>query len=277
MIRERILLYGGPGSGKSFILLRVIQYFLKKNPRAQAWIIDTEIGFERSVQEFELLKEIHHIYNFGENVKEKYPSVKPDKRVHAFTARNLDECIAASKIIRDECRKDDWVGIDMADSPWELAQEDFIEKIFDMDIGEYFIQARKKMKADAKSLYSGKDPALKGWADWPVIKARYNDYLRALVYRVPSHLIMTASAKGVEEDAPEDVKSLYGSFGVRPNGEKTLSHKPDTVLLCSWGTYIGEAYWMLSTIKDRGGRKYLDHKEMKKFELEYGKMIAGWA
>jgi len=235
---------GGPGAGKSFGWLKLASHF--KN--AQFFVIDTEAGAKRSLQEFPNLQNIH-----------------------IYPVADWPEYREAQKKIVETAGEDDWIVIDMIDKAWSTVQRYFISEIFDREMGEYFLEARKKVKKDAKSLFAGRDAALKGWLDWPVVNRLYEDFMLPIVYRSPAHLYLATSGQAVSEDDNREVQDLYGPYGVRPSGQKALGHQPDTVLLLS---HAKDGYYV-TTIKDRGGRKYFDRARLHNLALQYGK-AAGW-
>jgi hypothetical protein len=244
MMRERILAMGGPGSGKTFSWLKLASHF--KN--ATFYVIDSEIGAERSLKEFPQLT-----------------------NVRVFPVVEWMEYRKAQKEIVEKCIEKDWVVIDMADKAWTAVQKHYIDEIFDKEMGEYFLEARKKIKKDAKSLFAGRDAALKGWTDWPVVNRLYEDFINPLVYRIPAHLYMATAGQAVSEDDAEDIRDLYGPHGIRPSGQKNLAYQPDTVLLLA---HRRDGYYM-TTVKDRGGRRYFDRQKLINFPVQYGK-VAGW-
>jgi len=243
-IRERILVMGGPGSGKTYSWLKLASYFRK----SQFYVIDSEIGGQRSLQEF------------------------PDlTNVNLFPVVDWPEYREAQQQISAKAGDEDWIVLDMADKAWSAVQRYYTGEIFGKEMGEYFLEARKKIKRDAKSLFAGRDAALKGWTDWVVVTKLYEDFIFPLVYRSPAHLYMATMGQPVSEDDSKEVQELYGPYGLRPTGQKALGHQPDTVLL------LGRARdgYFMTTIKDRGGRRYFDHQRLTNFPLQYGK-IAGW-
>jgi len=159
----------------------------------------------------------------------------------------------------------------MADKAWDAVQRYYISQIFDREMGEYFLEARKKIKKDAKSLFAGRDAALKGWLDWPVVRRLYEDFFLPLVYRTPAHLYIATAAQPVSEDDEREVRELFGPYGLRPAGQKALGYQPDTVLLLA---HAKDGYYV-TTVKDRGGRKYFDRAKLHNLALQYGK-VAGW-
>ncbi len=104
-----------------------------------------------------------------------------------------------------------------------------------------------------------------------VINRLYEDFIFPLVYRSIAHLYMASSAQPVSEEDTKEIRELYGPYGLRPAGQKALAYQPDTVLLLS---HARDGYYM-TTIKDRGGRKYFDHQRLHNLALQYGK-AAGW-
>ena len=243
-LRERLLVLGGPGSGKTYGWLKLASHF----KGAEIYVIDTEIGAERSLQEF------------------------PDlKNVHIYPVVDWSEYRKAQKEIVEKAKESDWIVVDMADKAWTTAQRYYVGEIFDQEMGEYFLEARKKIKKDAKSLFGGRDAVLKGWTDWVVITRIYEDFILPLIYRSSAHLYLATAAQPVSEDDDREIKELYGPYGLRPAGQKALGYQPDTVLLLA---HAKDGYYV-TTIKDRGGRKYFDRQRLHNLCLQYGK-VAGW-
>ena len=243
-MRERILVVGGPGSGKTLGWMRIA----KHSPNSKIYVIDTEIGAKRSLEEF--------------------PEVN---NVEVYEAVDWEDYRVAQKRFCEVADENDWIVLDMADKAWTAVQRNFIGKIFDQEMGDYFMQARQKMKKDAKSLFGGRDSVLRGWTDWPVINRQYDDFIFPLVYRARANLYMTAAPSPITEEDEKDIRDLYGPYGVKPAGQKSLSHQPDTVLLFAYT----KGGWVITTMKDRGGRRYFDHEKLHNFFFQYGK-VARW-
>jgi hypothetical protein len=242
--RERLLVCGGAGSGKTYGWLKLASYFRNSS----FYVIDTEIGAERSLQEFPELTNVI-----------VYPVV------------DWTDYRKAESEICSQATDSSWVVVDMADKAWTSVQRYYIEQIFSKEMGEYFLEARKKVKKDSVSLFAGRDAALKGWADWSVINRLYEDWILPLIYRIPAHLYMATAAQAVSADDEKEVRELYGPYGLKPAGQKALPHQPDTVLLLA---HSKDGYYV-STVKDRGGRKYFDRQKLHNLAVQYG-AIAGW-
>jgi len=243
-MRERILVVGGPGSGKTWGWLKLAAYFKD----SQFYVIDSEIGAERSLQEFPNLR-----------------------NVHVYPVSEWKDYRDAQNEVAAKSTANDWIVVDMVDKAWSAVQRYFVDEIFSKEMGDYFLEARRKIKKDAKSLFGGRDSALKGWTDWVVINKLYEDFMLPIVYRYPANLYLATAGQPVSEEDDKEVRSLYGPLGLRPSGQKNLAYQPDTVLFFM---HAADGYYM-STIKDRGGRKYLDKQKLYSFPIQYG-AIAGW-
>jgi len=251
-MRERILTIGGAGSGKSTAWIRLAQRFKDST----FYVIDTQLSAERSLEE--------------------YPSVN---NVEVYTAIDWSDYRDAQRKIEAKCKEGDWVVVDMVDMAWSAVQRGFVSEIFGQDMGDYYMEARKVLRAKGdvdkkgkqiKSIFDGE--TLRGWVDWVVINKQYEDFVFSLVYRIPANLYMTAMANPVSEDDEREVRELYGPYGLKPAGQKALAHQPDTVLLLA---HPERDRWTYTTIKDRGGRKYHERAPLMNFALQYG-VIAGW-
>lgn len=237
-VRERILAVGAPGAGKSFQLLRIAQWL--KGPGKQVFVIDTDDAWPRML------------------------SGKDLSNVRVLPAQDWPDYMKARDTVLEEAHEGDWVGLDMADSPWSTVQRYFITEVFKDEMGEYFLEARKHMKKDTKSLFGGRDSALKGWTDWVTINRLYEDFMLPLVYRSSAHLYATSKPQAVSEDDDMVTKDLFGSLGVKPAGQKALGHQFHSVFL-----FIhGKDGWSITTIKDRE-REAMDHMKLVSLPHQY--------
>ena len=185
-MRERILAIGGPGAGKTYQGLKLAQF----NPDKHLYVIDSEIGAQRSLQEFPELKNVTI-----------YPVVE------------WDEYRSAQKIICETAKDGDWIMLDMADKAWTAVQRHFVTRIYDgQEMGDYFLEARARARKDSKSLFAGKDAAFKGWLDWPVINRLYDDFINPIIYQSPANLYIVSAGQAVSEDDDSEIRELYESL-----------------------------------------------------------------
>lgn len=257
-IRERVLAFGPPGSSKSYQWLRLARWLKKKD--AQFYVIDTEDAIPRMLQE-------------------EFPDLDADNggNVHVYPVFDWPDYMGAQQEIRKLAEEGDWIIIDMADEPWKAVQNYFINEVFQKDIADYFLEARKQLAARGDKTDKGKTAknlqVMKGWLDWPVINKIYDSFMLPLIYQTKAHLYMTAKANSVSSDDDKGTREIYGSFGVRPAGQKNLAHQVHTEFLFQLGSDFES--WEITTVKDRG-RKYFDHRSLLDLAKQYYMQVVKW-
>lgn len=243
MIRERILVYGQPGSGKSYAHLKTAEAY----PGSKFHVIDTDDSILRMLD-----GEFAHLSN-----------------VEAYPAQNWLGCCKALDDIRPKITSKDWLVVDMLDSAWDFVQSFFVEEIFGKDIASYFLQVRRELKGGASSL-----SALKGWTDWSVINKLYQGWINEISYRLPCHIFCACKATAVRSEDEPAIRDLYSTFGARPEGEKRNTYRVHSVFLL---THDRDGFYM-STVKDRG-RIRLENTPLtpgQNFATKYLQLFAGW-
>ena len=246
MPRERIIAVGANGSGKTYGWLQLARHL----PQKQFFVLDTDLTVDRSLPEF--------------------PDVVASGNVKGVPTVDWADYQAALKEALVATREGDWIVVDSITRSWSAVRRYFSTEIFGKDMGAYFLEARKNLNAQKKSF--GKSGGIfDGWKDWPVINRLYEDFIYPLVFRTKANLYFTAEPTSVGEDDSTDTRDLFGPYGVRPGGQKSLGHQVDTVLLLAHR----KTGWVMTTMKDRGGRAYTDHLSLVDLYLQYGK-VAGW-
>lgn len=243
--RERILIIGGFGAGKSFTWSKIADWAVKRDYPGRVFVLDTDMAIDRMAVAF---PEAFAAKVIGHDVFE------------------FQDLHAGYDKFRNGATKDDFLVVDMVDKAWNLAEEHYIDQIFKKSTDNYFLEARKK-NADGSPL--------DGWKDWGVINKVYNGWMINKVMRWPGHLICIAPAEpviseGKMQDSPE-LQGLFGRFGVKPKGQKALGFQFHTVLLFQ----ATKDTWKYSTIKDRS-RPIAKGEEMKDFVANYLVKVAGW-
>ena len=271
MSRERILVAGAPGSGKSYQLLTIARAL----PQSTFHIIDPDDGVVRLWDsEFPELTNIRYYFTptwygivkcsyCGKEVKDcRCKEEKP--RFVGGVANSLTD-------IRKHAKPDDWVGIEMLNNLWSMAQSGFVAEVFEEGIGEYFLKARKELKEGSKRL-----DALKGWTDWQVINKMHNDdFLVSICYQLPVHVYMstTFSLQSSQDASSEEAeqKAFYGDTSIRLEGQKHNPFRAQSIFLF----VKGRDGWTFSTfLKDRG-RKWVEKEQLFDFGLQYVSQVAG--
>ena len=244
MIRERILVYGQPGSGKSYAHLKTAEAY----PGSKFYIIDTDDSIPRMLD-----GEFSHLNN-----------------VEVYPAWNWLGCRKALDDIRPKVKNRDWVVVDMLCSTWDFVQSFFVEEIFGQDIASYFLQARKELKEGASSL-----SALKGWTDWSVINKLYQTWINEITYQLPCHKFFACKATAVRREDEPNIRDTYSDFGARPEGEKRNTFRVHSIFLL---THDRSGYYISTVGKDRGRLK-LENTPLtpeQNFATKYLQLFAGW-
>ncbi len=280
-IRERILTMGITGSGKSYQWLKMAESQLETGAIFRCLDTDNAVTYMLETHFPHLKPENHgnvYVYPMFE-----WPEYKQAmawlmrKPIDAAVLKTMGDELAMDykKPIKDN----DWAIIDMADNAWSSVQRYFTTEVFGADMGDYFLETRKQLRARGDKDSKGKTAtsivpeALKGWTDWVVINKLYDDFILPIVYRLPCHIYMSTKVETVdrgEKDA--EIRMLYGDIGVRPSGQKKLGHQVHTIFLM----IPGADKWMITTVKDRAGRTYFSKTPLISLHMQYLVVKAGW-
>jgi hypothetical protein len=243
MVKERILCYGGAGTGKSFAWLSLA----KEYSHSKFYVIDTDSSVDRMLStEFTQLK-----------------------NVEVYEAQDWVSCCKALDTIKAKITGNDWLVIDLLCSTWSMVQNYFVSEIFKKDAGDYFLEMRKQMKAGSSSL-----SVLRGWTDWVTINRMFEDFINLAAYQLPCNVFFCCKAVRLNAEDDTEVKDAYSSYGLQPAGEKKCPYRVHTVLLL---THDKRGYY-LTSIKDRGRIK-LENVPLtpdQNFATRYLQLVGGW-
>jgi hypothetical protein len=239
--RERILLMGGWGVGKSTAAVKVAE-----RADGKMFVIDTTYEGDRNFQGMD--------------------------GVEVNRVEDWDAYLDTVRRVRGVGSDNDWLVVDRIDPVWDMAQAGFSEKAFGKEIGDWFVE----FKADGKS---GHPFAGEYGVNWAVIKRMYASFMTE-VMRWPGHVIVTAKAEPVQQPSRDgsyagdsaELRGVFGKFGVRPAGEKNLGFMFHTVLLLN---EVRQGEWTYTTIRDRN-REQVEGRQMKNFVTSYLVPIANW-
>lgn len=269
MTRERILGFGVQGVGKSNNILTLA----RRCPTDTFWVVDNDYNSYMRLLETDFVDIAQRPPIVAEPPRYKDVQVQVVGNVVIFDL-DVDAWEPYTPIIGQVVRtqkRDDWLVVDSMTPTWDAVQGWFSEKVFDKGIEDYFLEvriAKEKAKKD-------KDPstlgAFEGWIDWPVINKQYSAFYSVLL-KCPGHIYMTAETSKIEKDEAKEVKGMFGSYGVKPKGQKRLGHIPMTVLLLSKDR---AGSWYMTTVKDRG-RRELVNEPVTDFAVDYMMKVAGW-
>src|SRR5438105_5681472 len=120
--RERVLLMGSYGSGKSYARVALWRWLVGTGAPGRLFVVDTDASCEREALELgeQYLPSIalQPAYEWGDF------QVVGDWRQHAT--------------------RDDWLIVDRVDKAWTAAQDDIIQRMFGVDAAELFVEHQAK-------------------------------------------------------------------------------------------------------------------------------------
>lgn len=278
--RERILVFGMEGVGKSYAALDVASRIGERT----LYVIDNDNAWDRMLEGQTIAGEtvgVRMEFRWDGDLERGKGGWEVDGRwavdggnVVVFHADGWLASVAAIEAVREEAGPDDWCCVDSGSALWDDVQAWFTESVFDSSMADYFMQVRmEKARAqkDAKAL-----GALDGWVDWPVINAQYKDRVMKFLVNPPCHLIVTCEQADVSsQDEDRETRALYGKLSVKPRGQKRIGHNMQTVMLLRRDR-AGDFY--ATTVKDRGAREAQENLDVSGvgFGEWYLEEIAGW-
>jgi hypothetical protein len=245
--RERVLIYGRPGSGKS-----------------SAWT-DLALWRERTKASWRIhLADTDHAWE----------AMDPDGRFDDFlTVKDLsvNDFHTWPKWAKDTAAvvaRDDWLVVDMIDKAWEGAQNFYWDQVGDgASLADIFL----RNQTDDKFHMAGDHGA-----NWGVINKYYASFYQTIV-NANCNVMCIAPAKEVGDSEKAAVKAQY-KVGWKAQGQKDLLHGFHTVLFAA---EAGEGKWVYTTVKERNppgqeGRKMLKGEKVNGFVTTYLVGVAGW-
>lgn len=242
--RERILLYGNAGTGKSSAAISIARRI-----DGTVHVIDTDYAMDAML--------------FGDDVPS---NIEP----HPVDMDDWDGLIKTVTDVMKAVDKDDWVVIDSMTPTWDAVQSYYVEKIHSKDIDVFFVEERKR-QSNASSFQ-----AMEGWKDYSVINKVYAKFYK-LIHTCKCHVLLTAEAQpvntseGKTQDSRE-IRDLFQRIGQKPKGQKRLPFIPHTVI---YMRKRGKNDYQFTTVKDRNREDQVDSK-MTDFAMDYLFKVAGW-
>ncbi len=280
-VRERILAMGITGSGKSYQWLKIAEAVLPTGAIFRCMDTDNDITYMMETKFPHLMPEnggnvyVHPAFDWPEyrhGVKWITHKLTDDQ------VKGLDKHLlfAYNKPIEPI----DWVITDKANNAWKTVQNYFIDNVFGDDPGEYFLMVRKEIAAGLRKDKKGNEPAstvtegLDGWKDWSVINKLYDDWMLPIIYHVKCNVYAATDVDMLDKSNKNiEIQQLFGGFGIKPSGQKSLGGQHHSIFLFLPGT----DRWLITTIKDRAGRDYFKKSPLVSFFHQYLVVKAGWS
>jgi len=240
-MKERILLEGPQGSGKSTQLLNVARWLAEYD--IPMYIIDLEDKIEAMLR-----------YEDDPGNISMYVTFEWDDEKHS------DETfVGVVNDIVGQASPGDWIAIDRADLAWAMVQRWYTRQKYNEELADRMLKRSKAMKKS--SMFT---PRFDQGA-WQVVNEAYESKIIDILYRSRCNVVFTTGIKGLSDDNPLDI----GRLGVLPRGQKEIGHQPHSLFLLGQRKEGGESVWTISTDKDLKGRVYFDGDELNDFALEY--------
>ena len=238
---ERVLLMGAPGTGKTYHIVKMVQYLEEFGIKVHA--IDLEDKLEPMVT----------------GLCESMP-----KNLSIYTAFSWEELKTDDKSvlhqIESNAKQGEWIVVDRIDLSWPMVQRWFTQQKYNEELADRMMQKSKDMKKS--SMFTPRFDQ----GSWQVINEQYESFMLAILYRLRCNLIMTTGIKGPEENSPIDI---YGRLGVLPRGQKEIGHQPHSVFLLTQERAGRDIVWRITTGKDLPNREVFDHEDLFDFTLQY--------
>jgi hypothetical protein len=271
--RERILIYGSHGTGKTYNWLGIADLAQKTRSDAHFHVIDTDRAALRNLK--------------GPNAEFKHL-----ENVTVYQARNIDTAIEASrKILPSIKSQDDWIVIDMLSNIWDGMSTWWAQHVFDEDhlywatVRKDIIAAKQEGGGDAREFGGQASP------DWEYIKKTYMPWEMEITIDAPCHVFATAAEVQVQErfDPTGEERAKYRSTGFyKQRGQGAVAHRFHTVLRATSTTSFKETTRELTKHKDRvpeslwvevstGRGHSIQLSQGPKFAMDYLRKVAGWS
>ena len=277
--KERILVYGGGGTGKTYDALTVAHRTLGSGQTL--WVLDTDNSVTTLLEEIDTFAGLGiafdgHWDGRGWEHDDTFPA-EEDGKVCIYHATTWDQACKAVEDIDANAGPQDWVLIDSVSQLWTWVQEWFVKKTHGEDMAEWLVDWRIEQLKDGKA---GNQEAQALLADgaWTFINAQWKKHVTELCLNPPCHLFITAEAKALRSDGKDQkaVRVMYDAIGAKPEGQWALGHKMKTVLFKD-KTRGANPVRRTTTVKDWGREdRMLDEDEIADFAMGYLKNVAGW-
>ena len=250
--RERIGVYGGSGAGKSKAWLDIAQAYLDSGLDGDFYVLDTDYAVERMLYD-------------------GYPDLLESGRIHVVVPYDgWNDYVDFGRSLKKNVGQDDWVIVDLMDNSWSEAQNHYSLEVYGEDKADYYIKRRKEMKNPKK------DNLFEGYTDWNIIKPIYESFAKTIFYSHRGHTFITTGSAAVSRTGgsfadTKEVIATFGHVGIKPTGEKRLSHHLHTVIFFE----AVRNGWRMTTAKDRE-REMMKNEGIDNFSQEYLRDVAGW-
>lgn len=247
--KERILVYGGAGTGKSSVTCNIARY-MPDDVTMHVLDLDYSMAYERL-----LAMEYLDVWDRG------------TVQVHAVDAVWEDFEAKFKELIDTADPTKDWITVDPATVTWQMVQAWWSKTVHGENIADHMAELRKSA-ADLKEY----NAMMANDMTWPAINKQYQEKFYRMIHKWRGHIILVCEPDTIRKDADADERSTYGYVGYKPQGQKTLPHVAATNIFFD---HPDRAKWRFTTVKDRG-RKLVEKQPITEFAQDYLVEIGGW-
>lgn len=249
-MRNRTLISGDTGTGKTRAALSVADEMLTSNPTMKIAVIDLDDSLEQELERFP-------------DVRARLANAE-GKLVQWHLCASYDALVTATTKVQQYLGEGDLLIFEGLERGWELAQDKYTEDVFGKTSGEHLATLR------AAHIAAGQDQAPASYdsaRDWPSIRKMWkNDVLFKLLVATKWNVIATSAAKaivsldsrGEKWNVNPYQRGIFAEIGSVPEGEKSDSKRFEAVVLLG---YTRQGY-EFSVAKNRYGATRMPHGVM---------------
>lgn len=249
--KERLLVYGRSGAGKSSTWLSVANWALDTDADTVIHLGDTDHAWDAM----------------------RYEDIEPYISVTDLDINEYPDWLTWTRTVREKVKPSDWVVVDMIDKAWTAAQTHFWYQMSGGDpLGEIYLRNQQAIVTKGEQ---GEYMGGAHGANWGVINKFYGAFFQAVI-AMPCHVLCIAPAAEIRQDSPPAERDQW-KIGWKPQGQKDLPHGFHTILFAA----ETPRNYIYSTVKERGPigrptRPLLKGEEVQDFVTTYLMKIGGW-
>jgi energy-coupling factor transporter ATP-binding protein EcfA2 len=261
--RERILIMGPEGAGKSRTRCSLAAWLRRTQSPARMYVLDSDMASEAMADGFPGFydnTEVYDAYEWGE----------------------FKDSLARAMKDSDPTRGD-WLVVDVADRAWTAVQDWYQEEVVQRDVENWMIEharALEQASTEKERNLARQHPLSGEWGmNWFYVNNLYQKWFMPVI-RWKGHVMLIAHEKKLVRDGDraddKELQMLYAKVGVRPEGQKGLSLPMHTILrLTDSVDARGKHDRRITTVKDRE-RRELVNEPISDFVTDYMLTVAGW-